>query len=140
VYSHEEMQRIHAIGNKPDSSWTLQEKNLIYWWYYHEMDDPTEEALRYLAQILVGTNNSIKWLKFLVQLFPSEENVNLVKKILGADSFDSGSQQRFRKVIRSMLKAQHLSQTHLDLALLYGSKKTKRQVQKIILRRFTYEI
>jgi len=70
-----------------------------------------------------------------MERFPSEENLELVKKMIGYDQWRRGS---MLSVMRGMLKARPLSQNHIDLVSKYGSKAMRVKARKIETR--LYEI
>jgi len=122
------------ICQRHESTWTERDNDIVYWWYWHEMEDPTEEALRYCIKTYIHRNN-VKWCRFLMERFPSEENLELVKKMIGYDQWRRGS---MLSVMRGMLKARPLSQNHIDLVSKYGSKAMRVKARKIETR--LYEI
>jgi len=100
------------------------------------MEIPTEEQLRYHVQRQT-IGNSTKWCMFLLQCFPTKENIEFVNMVLAR--FNKSWQLRLqRKVLTGMLQAKPLSQKHIDLALSYGPLRVREKATRIATR--LYEI
>lgn len=120
------------ICRKPEHSWTNFEEGQVYWWYYHDLEIPTEWQLRYRAE-RHSYGHNIKWYIFLLKCFPSIDNLDFVK---GEFFFDKDKELKFRRVLKGMLNARPLTQAHVDLALRFGSQSIRNKASKILTRQY----
>jgi hypothetical protein len=126
----EQLEKIRQIHAKPQKQWKRSDWSKVYWFHYHEMDDPTEGAIRWLA-MWCGHIGNTKWWVFLLERFPSEENyLRMVRRIgTGHDM----QRQAIFGVIRKLLEVSPISQKHIDLARKYGSKKVRKMAMRVNL-------
>lgn len=123
-------QRVGLICDKPRYTWSLNEEEQVYWWFYHEMELPDEEQLRMFARRYFLILKHRKWCMFLLQSFPSEENLCFVKLLCGERSL------QYLKAMKGVLNTRPLSQAHIDIAFRSGLISVHRKARKIASRQY----
>jgi hypothetical protein len=137
------------IAQKPDAMRTGEEENVLYWWFFHEMETATEEQLRYyvtfnLRQLLDISNRfrsrafnsmfnkwQVRWAKFLLQQFPTKDNCVFVQRSLWSGS---SCGYRSKAVFKGVLHARPLTEAHIELALSCGVRSVQDRARRIQTR------
>lgn len=133
-----DFEEVAKITERPQSTWTNKEKDSVYWWYFHEMEEPTEEQLRYCAQNYGIYKNLAKWCAFLLSRFPSEENIDFVQSVVDGDFGVVRRKYSFHKIMKIVLQTRPLSMDHIELVIEYGTRSTRMKAMRIASR--LYEI
>jgi hypothetical protein len=117
----------HEVCTKvPRELWTPKQENDIYWWFYHEMEDPTEEQIVYFCKKIP----SKRWFMFLLEKFPSEKNYQEVVRC-------KSHVQMMKKILNQFLHAELTGRVKLDevvfkLMLAHGGKKASPRARLVL--------
>ena len=117
----EQFEKVQKITCRPQSTWTLNEESVVYWWFLHEMETPTEDWLKYNVKRYF--EDRTRWCTFLLQCFPTETNMEFVRRMLDHGAY---GQYRFVKVIKGIFNAKPLSFSHIDLVQKYLAQRPKK--------------
>lgn len=126
------------ITQRPQHTWSLKEESSVYWWYLHsDLECPTEEWLRNnVLRYRICEKHHIRWGAFLLQMFPSDENVIFIKESFGV--FPQSGKVKF--VMRRLLQESAITQNHIDLVLKYGGKNAKKKARRLLMKIWCPEI
>jgi len=137
---------IVEIGEKGPKCWTKAEEERLYWWFYNEMETPTEAQLHYCVSRYCKHN----WLYLLLISFPTETNF---QKIIGRFGSTTGRMHRIqikvflKKLLNKIEKLERFEdQRILELIIKYqilsknSRKKAREMLLKFSFQKFAYEI
>lgn len=122
---------------KPDQSkHTLQEDEMVYRWYYSEMETATEEQLHYriakYSNMRYSRKQSVnaQWFVLLISQYPNTRNY---------DTLEAGypdGQPRFRKILRRVIDLPDVSKEALEL-IVRKNASNRARTRKRLHRRAT---
>ncbi|MFA6552366.1 MAG: hypothetical protein WCT19_02585 [Candidatus Paceibacterota bacterium] len=134
------------IGEKGPKYWTKAEEERLYWWFYNEMETPTEAQLHYCVSRYCKHN----WLYLLLISFPIETNFQKVIGRFGPATNRMGRMQIktfLRKLLNKIGQMERLDDPRiLELIIQYpilskcSRKKAREMLRKFELQKFVYEI
>lgn len=121
------------IGRKPENQWTEKERSDLYWWFYHGIEEPMEDQLRYFCRRC----GSREWCGFLLEKFPTMENYLLIRKLkFGSErrrSQNKASGGYFARLLRNLFMEQRpLSKEFLILVTQCGGKSMRRRAEHML--------
>lgn len=127
---------IRAVCLKPERLWDDRERSGLYWWFYHEMEDPTEDQLRYWA----SRYRSKKWCGFLLEKYPTEANYQFISNLFQRTKCDRRQRSGFlNHMLREVLN--QCVEPNVDLLSLIvkmGRKSNQQQALQLLIKHFNF--
>jgi hypothetical protein len=116
------------IAHKKSSDLTPKEESDLYWWFYTEMETPTEQNLLYFCY-KYALPNKRKWFMLLVENFPTRENMMRLEKYFG---FVGRGRQEYTKALKNLINRNKSSTALLALVADGGGKRTRAKARKLL--------
>ena len=117
----------HQLCQKPAGLWSDRERSDMYWWFYHEMEVPEEEQLRYWFL----RYRSKKWAGFLLETFPTEENYQLISKKAANGAY-------MRNMLREYIFDNNPSVDLLCIIIKMGPKSCREAAIQLLMKYFNF--